>query len=122
MTKTIRIADDIDDYLQKHGKFGDSHSDVLKKNLKNFGGFMEDKYTKIMKTLDVINSNLKIQEWVTFTGTKTLQSKSVTWRANQILNFTLEDGEPVNWDGENSFSRCNGEKLQVENYIPYLEK
>lgn len=122
MTKTIRISDEVDRYLKKHGKFGESHDDVLKKTLKNFGGFMKNKKI-LIQTMDVIDEQDKIQEWITFIDQTHMSSKSKEWRASNLSEFTLEsNGEPINWEGENSFSTCNGDKLQVENYVPYNKK
>ena len=36
MSTTIRIDDDVEAYIHQHGKFGESHSDVLRRLLPNF--------------------------------------------------------------------------------------
>lgn len=119
MTKTIRISSEIERYLEKYGKFGESHDDVLKRNLKNFGEFMNDKKRVLMQTIPVISEiGIKIQEWVYFIDVTCLSSSSKEWMTG-ITEFTLENGEPVSWKGGNIFLRCNGQELESSNYIPY---
>jgi hypothetical protein len=36
MAKSIRIDDDVLDYIAEHGKFGETHSDVLRRLIPNF--------------------------------------------------------------------------------------
>jgi hypothetical protein len=40
MSNTIRIDDDVDAYIRHYGKFGESHSDVLRRLLPDFDAFL----------------------------------------------------------------------------------
>lgn len=39
MSTTIRISDLVDNYIKSHGRFGETHDDVLRRCLKDFAFF-----------------------------------------------------------------------------------
>ena len=145
MTKTIRISNEVESYLKEYGKFGESPNDVLKRNLKNFGGnemYKVDLFTCLKKDSIIIEIfrkvldlpfiptigmsfhqgiNCEIWEPVYFRGEGKLPViKRVFWSLDDEM-FIVRLSDIVEELNSNFWLKC-GEPSKLRYFSHYLEE